>query len=639
MCGIAGAVSLGDGVVDASRVDAMTCAIAHRGPDATRVWHDDRVALGHRRLAIIDLSPAGTQPMANEDGTLRITFNGEIYNFQKYVPELRGLGHRFSSRTDTEVILHLYEQYGIEGALDRLNGMFAFGLWDAGRQQLILARDRVGEKPLYYARVGDTLWFASEVKAMLAAGVVTPRLNRSALDDYLTFLAVPAPETLFEGVNKLPPGHYLVADTRGTVSLRRYWAPRPRAPEARNFEECIDEVDALLTDSASLRMIADVPVGLFLSGGIDSSLNLALATESTGAPIHTFSVGYAGLKRAGELDAARETARRFGSRHHEVIISREEFEQFLPSLSHHQDEPIADPVCVPIHFLARAARAEHVPVVHVGEGADELFAGYPRFGQLFRARRRFWEPARRWPGFLRRATAAAGRAAVSKTRYRKYRGVLDEFARGGEIFWGGHIEFYSDERRAVLGGESVLDPVASRVAAWHESAQAAGCSDYLAQMTYLELQMRLPELLLMRVDKLTMANSIEARVPFLDPRLVELALGIPADWKLRGGSPKALLRRIAARRVPHLDLTKPKVGFGVPFHDWFGQGLATTLRQAIFDSSFVAERVLDTNEVERMFRLTAEGRVNYHGHLWCLANLALWYDHWIAGGALTSAVQ
>ena len=617
----------------------MSQALAHRGPDAAGMWCDGTVALGHRRLAIIDLSPAGTQPMTNEDESLRITFNGEIYNFQKYVPELVARGHEFSSRTDTEVILHLYEEHGIAGTLERLNGMFAFALWDGRRQQLILARDRIGEKPLYYACNAQRLWFASEIKALLAARAVTARLNRRALHEYLTFLAIPAPETLFEHVSKLPPAHYLTADTRGHVSLHRYWTPRPGARLSRDFESCVEEVDGLLADSASLRMIADVPVGLFLSGGIDSSLNLALAAESTAAPIHTFSVGYAGLEAQGELSAARETAQRFGTRHHEVVISREEFEQFLPALSHHQDEPIADPVCVPIHFLARAARAENVPVVHVGEGADELFAGYPRFAQIYRARRWIWEPGQRVPQSLRRMAAAAARAAISGTRYRKYRGVLDEFERGGEIFWGGHIEFYEDERRALIAGDQGADHVADLVSHWHAAARAAGVSDYLAQMAHLELQMRLPELLLMRVDKLTMANSVEARVPFLDPRLVELSLAIPAEWKLHGNTPKALLRRIAARRLPHLDVNKPKVGFGVPFQQWFGEGLSTKLEEVIFDSAFRHEHILDLREVERMFRLTAERRVNYHGHLWCLANLALWYDHWIAPGAASVSVH
>jgi asparagine synthase (glutamine-hydrolysing) len=349
--------------------------------------------------------------------------------------------------------------------------------------------------------------------------------------------------------------------------------------------------------------------------------------------LHTFSVGYAGMEADGELAKARAMARQFGTRHHEIVISRNDFEAYLPTLVYHQDEPIADPVCVPIHFLSRAARAEGVIVAHVGEGADELFAGYPRSGQYFRAYERFWRPALRWPRALRGIARDMGGALLSQTRFRKYRGILDELERGGDLYWSQHVEFYPDERRALTHAlQAGRDEPTLRVRAWHEAAKRAGVADYLGNIAYLELAMRLPELLLMRVDKLAMANSIEARVPFLDPRLVELAFGIPSEWKLRNGTPKALLRSLITRLVPGYDVNAPKVGFGVPFREWFGVGLDRFMTETIFSSALRKERLLDDREIERMFALTRAGKVNYHGHLWCLANLSAWYDRWIAGG-------
>jgi asparagine synthase (glutamine-hydrolysing) len=637
MCGIAGVLDLEGRPVEPRLVGLMTAALAHRGPDDEGVWVEGPVGLGHRRLSIIDLSAAAHQPMANEDGAIRITYNGEFYNYAEHLAAVRAAGHTMRSRSDTEVLIHLYEDHGLDGALERVNGMFAFGLWDGRKRTLWLARDRIGEKPLYYVVAGGRLFFASEIKALLAAGAVRPALNRRVLPEYLTYLAVPAPETLFEGVQKLAPGHCLGATPGGEVETRPYWRPLPHALAASTYAAAEAEIEALLVDTTALRLVSDVPVGLFLSGGVDSSLNLALAAEGRRS-IHTFSVGYAGIGDRGELDAAAVTARTCGAEHHELIISQDDFKSFLPKLVFHQDEPIADPVCVPIHFLSQAARAAGVVVVQVGEGADELFAGYPRFRQLFEVYRRFWHPARRWPAGVRGLVSATGGALIAGTRFRKYRGLLDAFSDGGDLFWGQHVEFYDDEKAELLRPGAVpSSAVAPLVARWHAEARAAGLPDYLASMTYLELQMRLPELLLMRVDKLAMANSVEARVPFLDPRLVEAALAMPAAWKLQGGHPKAMLKRILARRLPHLDPYQPKVGFGVPLKAWFDQGIARFLREAIFDSALRREALLVESVVERMFRLTLAGRVNYHGHLWCLANLAQWYDRWVAGGVPSSS--
>ncbi|HWU90419.1 MAG TPA: asparagine synthase (glutamine-hydrolyzing), partial [Kofleriaceae bacterium] len=415
MCGIVGQYHFGgpaDPTVaerDRTLVLAMRDRIAHRGPDDGGLWQsaDGRVVLGHRRLSIVDLSPAGHQPMGNEDGTVWITFNGEIYNHAALREELRlDDRHKFRSRADTEVIVHLYEERQAR-VVDALDGMFAFGLWDGARRRLVLARDRMGKKPLYYVVAAGRLLFASELKALLAHPDVARRLDLVALNEYLTFSNVPEPRTLFEGIRKLPAGHTLVCDEHGRLTVERYWSPLdgpPWTPPAHRGE-AVERVRALVKEAVKKRLMADVPVGAFLSGGVDSSTNVALMSRLVSTPLQTFTIEFTGFGPAEnfhDVPYARQVASMFGCRHTEVQVTAAEALAYMPRMIHEQDEPLGDPACLPMHFVSRAAHDAGIKVVLVGEGSDEVFCGYPAFAALLETHDGRWSQLRRMPRFLRR---------------------------------------------------------------------------------------------------------------------------------------------------------------------------------------------------------------------------------------------
>src|SRR5438067_2444713 len=413
MCGICGALTFGQSAdaVEERTLRAMADTLRHRGPDADGyfVSPDHRVGFGFRRLSIVDLA-TGDQPMSNEDGSVWLIFNGEIYNHADHRPWLEARGLRVRSRCDAEVILHLYEEFGPD-CVHHLRGMFAFAIWDASRRRLLLARDRVGVKPLYFAALDGLLLFGSEIKALLRHPALEPRLNEDALSLYLTFASTPAPLTLFASVQKLPPGHLLLvnADT-GQRTLERYWQPLPDADELgakRHPEEYVERLEALVRESIGLRMMSDVPYGAFLSGGVDSSRNVALMAELADRPVSTFSVAIAGDTTSDELGCARAVAQRYGTQHHEVVIDEQDFIDYLPNLVWHQDEPLADPVCVPLHAVSEAARRSRTKVVQVGEGADELFSGYTSYAFFSDFHRRVWRPYQRLPRSLRHVAATA----------------------------------------------------------------------------------------------------------------------------------------------------------------------------------------------------------------------------------------
>ena len=408
MCGICGLLQVGGGApVNAELLTRMRDLIAHRGPDdaGSYVAPDGRVGLANRRLSIIDLSAGGHQPLANEDGTVWIAFNGEIYNYRELRPALLARGHVFASQSDTEVIVHLYEEYGAD-CVQHLRGMFAFAIWDARRQELFLARDRLGEKPLYYAHADGSFMFASEIKSLLANPALRRKVKPEALYHYLTFLTPPAPDTLFDGVQKLAAGHCAWIARDGSVRVHEYWNMFAGGPAPASPGDVLDQLRSTLRESIALRMISDVPFGVLLSGGIDSTTNLALMTELLKQPVRSFSIGYAGagVEEYNELNFARAAAREFGAEHHEVIIGREDLMRFLPDMIYHQDEPIADPVCVPVHYVCKLARESGTKVVQVGEGADELFGGYAHWIAALRldcprrqrARTRILEHVCRW---------------------------------------------------------------------------------------------------------------------------------------------------------------------------------------------------------------------------------------------------
>ena len=641
MCGICGIVATADGFAAGDDlVIAMRDTMRHRGPDDGGAWTspDGRVALAHRRLSIVDLSPAGHQPMANEDGSVWISFNGEIYNHADLRPELEAKGHRYRSHTDTETILHLYEEEGPR-CVERLHGMFALAIWDSRRRELFLARDRLGKKPIYFAQPSGGLVFASEIKALLEHPAITPDLDEEAFFHYLTFVCTPAPLTMFKGIRKLAPAERMVVRADGSTVSDVYWSPFSRSVAAEVAEMSEDEMRdrllELLRDSIGKRMMSDVPFGVFLSGGVDSSTNVALMSELMTDPVRTYSVAFKEHEQYNELEYAREIAGRFGTDHHEVVLDSQDLEDFLPELIYHQDEPLADWVCVPLHFVSKLAREDGTIVVQVGEGSDEIFHGYDGYIQAARFRRRYWEPFQRVPPSLRRAS---GRAATGLAR-RVGRGEVHvqsivEAAEGRLPFWGGAIAYRGELKRRVMAdgsNGSAPDSYGIVEEIWDQAERDLPGADLLQKMTYLELKLRLAELLLMRVDKMTMATSVESRVPFLDQDLVQFATALPPEMKVRRGVGKYLLKSAVDGLLPHDIVYRRKQGFGAPVAEWFQGELGRRAQAQIKQSSLAERGLLDYDRLDEMWDAHRSGPVNWSFHLWNIYNVSAWHDYWIAG--------
>jgi asparagine synthase (glutamine-hydrolysing) len=643
MCGICGILAASP-TFDASQstVVAMRDTMVHRGPDDAGadswVSPEGRVAFGHRRLSIVDLSPAGHNPMPNEDETVWITFNGEIYNHRTLRAELEAKGHRYRSHTDTETILHLYEEEGPR-CVERLHGMFAIAIWDSRRGELFLARDRLGIKPLYFTEPPGGFLFASEIKALLAHPAVSTDLDEEAFFHYLTFVCTPAPLTMFRGIHKLAPGERILLRADGSRRSEIFWSPVSERAEhevaAMSEEEMQERLLALLRASIEKRMMADVPFGVFLSGGVDSSTNVALMSELMSDPVRTFSIAFRDDERYNELEYAREIARRFGTDHHEVLIGWDDLESFLPEMIFHQDEPIADWVCVPLHYVSRLARDNDTIVVQVGEGSDELFHGYDVYMDAARFRRLVWQPMQRLPGPVRTGTGRAvtalarrvGRGEVHATR-------VAEAAAGRLSFWGGAICYQGVLKERVLASNGRMVPDSYDVVErfWRAIEQERPDADLLQKMTYLELKQRLAELLLMRVDKMTMATSVEARVPFLDHELVEFALALPPEMKVRDGVGKYLLKKAVADSIlPDHIVYRPKQGFGAPVAEWFRGELGRRAQAQISGSALRERELLDYAEIDRMWEAHRRGPVDWAFHLWNIYNVSAWYDYWVAG--------
>jgi asparagine synthase (glutamine-hydrolysing) len=630
MCGIVGALAYGDSFrVSEEYISRMRDAMPHRGPDGVGTWvsPDCRVGLGHRRLSIIDLNTTANQPMSNEDGTLWIVFNGEIYNHAEIRAELERIGgHRWKTdHSDTEVVLHAFEEWGID-CLHRFRGMFGLGLWDARERALWLIRDRIGIKPLYYSVHHGRITFASEIKALLQDPQQARVVNEEAFFHYLSFLTAPAPDTLFAGIHKLPGGSWLRVAADGTMRERRWWdvwdhtTPQTEVSDDEIAQQLLGE----LRTAVQLRKVSDVPVGVFLSGGIDSSTNAALFSEGETRPIKTFSIGYQGEYQTyrNELHYARRMAEAVGAEHHERLLTQDDLLDFLPEMVRLQDEPIADPVCVPVYYVSKLARDNGVVVAQVGEGADELFWGYPAWKTALVLQQYDDLPV---PRALKRVGLGALRG-LGKDGSMKYE-WLRRGAAGLPIFWGGAEAFSQTEkmrllsprlRQALAGRTSweALAPIRARFEAnaWETS--------HLNWMTYLDLNVRLPELLLMRVDKMSMGVSLEGRVPFLDHKVVELALSIPERIKTRNGTLKHILKKAVRGLIPDEFIDRPKQGFGVPVYEWFFDRLGKRARRDLDD--FCAKTdFLDGAEVRRLFD-RGQGP-----QAWYLYNFALWWEEYI----------
>lgn len=641
MCGITGVHAYQNVAfrLDEATLWRMTDSLAHRGPDGRGVHLDPaaRIGLGHRRLSIIDLSPAGAQPMTTDEGATWIVYNGEVYNHRALRAELEGRGVHFRSQSDTEVILRLYEAEG-DACVERLVGMFAFAIWDGPRRRLFLARDRIGVKPLLWSDVGGHLLFASEPRALLHHPLIRRELDPQSLSHALTFLSTPVPGTMFAGIHKLPAGHRMVVDERGP-RIERWWsaldAPRLSPDVYANETNLAKTLRGMLDRSVEERMMSDVPFGVFLSGGLDSSANVALMARHSDGPVQTFSVGYRGrgVDHLNELEHARRIAQMYGAQHHEVVIDHKSVIDYLPQLVEHLDEPVFDPVCVPLYYVSKLARESGIRVIQVGEGSDELFVGYEfylqaiRFSERLRFLRHLSKRARdRLHAVISPLLLAIGHRAVNWEEL--LRRALYE-----DVFWGGAILAGDRQKAHLLRSTSRLESGWSVIARFYDEIDARSPeADTVQRMTYVELCQRLPELLLARVDKITMAASIEGREPFLTHPLVEFALRLPQSVKIRGGRTKAILKDAVADLLPEDLLKRRKQGFPAPMSMWFLEDeLGDLLARTLESSSLVRAGYFDGEALGRLVR-EHRGRHADHGTLlWTLALLSLWHRRWIEG--------
>lgn len=627
MCGIVGVFSNREGgALSEAALATMRDEMASRGPDDAGIFihrkNDLFVGLGHRRLSIIDLSPLGHQPMATADGFLWIVFNGEIFNYRELREDLLRTGwYRFQSQTDTEVILYAIREWGLEGCLKRLRGMYAFALFDKLEGSLTLVRDPLGVKPLYYHFQEGLIAFASEIKALLAMPGMKRQIHDTALYHYLTFANTPAPQTLFDGILKLEAGTYLTVDRTGKRRQVRYWDPTRIAPWRFSEEEAIEETRRLLRQAVARRLVSDVPVGVFLSGGVDSSLNLALMAERLDHPVRTFSVGLKGDPMS-ELEQARRVARHFGADHRELLIDEDDFLSFLPRMARAQEEPLADPVCVPLYYLSRLARESGTPVIQVGEGSDEIFAGYRIYHLFSEWDRKAYRPYLHTPALLRRLVYQVAKGAVPS----EWRDALRRAADDEPLFLGNAIAFWDAEKRTLLKKPFLpKESSGSLIGRW---TRELGIADPLLRITHVELKNRLPELLLMRVDKMSMAHSIETRVPFLDEDLVAFALAVPSALKVKNGTTKYILKR-AARGILHDEIIdRKKWGFCGSATNMLTDRLTDFARERIMESPLIRER-FHLQAVADLFEMHRKQQRFNSFKIWNLLNLVLWHASWL----------
>jgi asparagine synthase (glutamine-hydrolysing) len=626
MCGICGKVSW-DEPVDVSLVQRMMDMLVHRGPDDEGMYVEQQVVLGHRRLSIIDLN-TGKQPISNEDGTVWIVFNGEIYNFVQLRDELLQAGHRFQTQTDTEVIVHLYEQYG-EHCVDRLSGMFAFAIWDVRKKKLFLARDRVGIKPLYYSVNEKSVIFASEIKALMADPSVKREIDLQTIDKFLTFFYTPGPETMFRSIRKLPPGHYLICED-GKFQLHQYW-DLTFTGETRKWSlnDTTAELVDLLRETVRSHMISDVPVGVLLSGGVDSTGLLSFCPEATNKKVKTFTIGFGGEQFADERTYARLAAQRYGTEHYEMTISPEDFRDFMPTYVRHMEEPVCEPPAIALYYITRLA-SEHVKVLISGEGGDEAFAGYQKYRNvvwLERIKQLGWP----WAGGAE--LMLNGLSSIGASRFTRYAALmqipLEEYyyscsAGPQSPFVRLREELYAPGFRTQIDPERSLQYI-------HDCFSAVRSGSPLNKMLYVDTKSWLPDDLLVKADKMTMANSVELRVPFLDHKVLEFAASLPTEYKLKGLTTKYILKRALNGRVPEQVINRKKAGFPVPLQSWFTGELKDFSRDVLFDSRTLARGYFRKNAIESLLQQAEKERM-YGKEIFSLIVLELWHREFVDGG-------
>src|SRR5262245_7163696 len=597
MCGIVGKVLFDrHQSVRPESLDRMMDTIAHRGPDGAGKYIDGPAALGHRRLSIIDLG-GGSQPMCNEDQTVWITFNGEIYNYAELRRRLMSLGHVLKTDSDTEVIVHLWEQYGV-GCLEHLRGMFAFGLWDANQRALFLARDRVGIKPLYYCETPRALIFASEIKALLVDPDVSRQVSPEAVDRFLTYLYLPGSGTMFEHIHKLEPGHYLLAKN-GVVVRERYWDLQYAAvgQQWRNLGDAADELGVLLREAVKGHMISDVPVGFLDRGGVDSTALLSYAVDETETNIQTFTVGFSDSAVVDERRYARLASERFNTLHHEITISADDFRAFLPKYVWHMEEPVCEPPAIALYYVSKLAR-QHVKVLLSGEGGDEAFGGYPEY-RNYPVFERWKERTSQLRSSARTVIDWASRVSRSP-RIGKYATLIDlplpdyyysRLTTPHDYFNRKKPWLYAD---AFANAARTFDPTQITRGLFSRVAT----NPTLNQLLYVDTKTWLPDDLLIKADKMTMATSLELRVPFLDHKVLEFAATLPPEFKVRGRELKRVLKKAFEKRVPDPILKRKKAGFPVPYNRWLLGDLKDFVHGTLLSSRAVSRGYFRKEAIE-----------------------------------------
>ena len=620
MCGIVGKVDFA-GPVASSVIEAMSAAITHRGPDSCGVWCGDCVALGMRRLAIIDVS-GGDQPIFNEDGSVAVVLNGEIYNFAALRADLIKRGHRFSTECDTEVLVHLYEEYG-ERLVQHLRGMFAFAIWDRRKRLLLLARDRVGKKPLFVARRGSKIWFASEMMALLQDPEVSRMPDPRAIASYLTFQYVPHPLSAFAGVEKLPPASTLVITADG-ASERRYWElDYADSDMPATQEELAERLRDLIWEATRIRLMSEVPLGAFLSGGIDSSAVVAAMADQMPGPVKTFSIGFPDAD-FDELRFARRVAQRFATDHHELIVEPQAIE-IMPKLARHYGEPFADASAIPSFYLAEMT-SRHVTVALNGDGGDESFAGYRRYisSEILGQLGRLPLSVRRLAPVLARPLGSGRRDNCIRARMQRLARVLAVEPEARYAHW---MSAFPPLMRTDMMQREFLASIdewrpEDRIArVWQTSTAQSG----LERMLDTDVNTYLPDDLLVKMDIATMAYSVEARSPFLDHHLMEFAARVPARHKLRGTAGKVLLKYALRGIVPDEILDRAKMGFGVPLPQWFRKELRNLPAEVLLSADARVQSYLKPEAIRRMINEHHAGRADHSARLWTLLQLELWH--------------
>ncbi|MFQ5597009.1 MAG: asparagine synthase (glutamine-hydrolyzing) [Nitrospiria bacterium] len=619
MCGICGVVNYNESF-GLDSLKTMSSTLVHRGPDDEGTYFNEkkRVALGHRRLSILDLD-LGHQPMANEDYSIYIVFNGEIYNYRELRRDL-SRKHVFRTFSDTEVLLHLYEEYGA-GMLDKINGMFAFGIWDNNKNRLLLARDRLGIKPLYYTQAKRSFIFASEIKAILKYEDVQKEIGMNALYYFLQLRCVPSPYTMFKNIYKIEPGCFMEIDLEGSISNKAYWRLEDTYTKDANdpSSESKSHIDSLLSESVHMRMISDVPIGAFLSGGIDSSLIVSYMRKQMSQPVDTFTVGFDD-DRFNEFNYAREVSEYLSTTQHEVMLDHKKFFDCMGLLIHHFDDPVADGAIIPMYYISKLAKENNVKVMLSGEGSDELFAGYSSYLSYLTLHN-----LSKFTDFLPNGMVMMMLKQLMKYRYKtEALGKLYQFIASNKQYTG-HSAFHIHDL-LLLFNEDYRKQIDMGLLNRHIEAPKRHHRDFLDQMLYFDLKVRIPDDLLARLDKLTMAASIEGRVPFLDHRLVEAAMNIPGRLKIHGDERKYIIKEVARDYLPNRIIYRKKRGFPVPIDMWVKEDLKPLFKEVLLNEE---TGIFDKKNLTKIIAENETGRSNHSSLIWRLFYFTVWEKYWI----------